>query len=129
MARRHEQALWKLYARAVDILDGGARGDARPILRALALRRFAPAENELSKFVGAEEALALLRRAARRGDQVSRYNLAIEHRNRGDMAGYRRLLADAARGDADARDELRQFRTRFPYACMKRFRRLMPAAR
>lgn len=120
---------WKLYARALDILEGRRNGHALPILRKLARRDFAPAVNLLSDHVPEAAALALLRRAARRGDPVSAYNLAITHRNRGDMLNYRRALARAARLDGDAAAELRRFKTRFPETVMRRFRRLAPASR
>ncbi|HYD36663.1 MAG TPA: hypothetical protein VEA60_03560, partial [Allosphingosinicella sp.] len=88
-----------------------------------------PAVNLLSDYVPEKAALALLRRAARRGDRVSAYNLAITHRNRGDMLNYRRAMARAARLDRDAEAELRRFKTRFPETVMRRFRRLEPARR
>lgn len=88
---------WKLYARAVDILEGRSTGHALPIIRKLARRRFAPAITVLSDYVSEPEAIRLLRQEARRGDATSAYNLAITHRNRGDMLGYRTALALAAR--------------------------------
>lgn len=117
---------WKLYARALDILEGRSTGHALPIIRKLAHRRFAPAINVLSDYVPEAEAMRLLRAEARRGDATSAYNLAITRRNRGDMLGYRTALAHAARLDADAASELRRFRTRFPEKVMRRFGRLAP---
>ena len=115
-----------MFERAVEILDGRRTGHALPILRALSARGFAPAQNALSDFVPPRRAVALLRRAALGGDGAARYNLAIEHRNRGDMRGYRHYLAQAARTDPDAREELGRFRLRFPHTVMKRFRRFGP---
>ncbi|HMC91350.1 MAG TPA: hypothetical protein VKI45_02715 [Allosphingosinicella sp.] len=118
---------WKLYARALDILDGRAAGHALPIIRKLARRRFAPAITVLSDFVSEAEAIRLLRQAARGGDATSAYNLAITHRNRGDMLGYRTALARAASLDEEAAAELRRFKTRFPEEVMRGFGRLAPA--
>ena len=117
---------WKLFARALDILEGRSTGHALPIIRKLARRRFAPAITVLSDYVSEAEAISLLRKEARRGDAMSAYNLAITHRNRGDMLGYRTALAYAAKLDADAAFELRRFETRFPEDVMRRFRRLAP---
>ena len=116
----------RLYARACDILDGRANGHALPILRALAARDYPWAMNLLSDHVPEGQALTLLRRAARLGNAASAYNIAITHRNRGDMAGYRRGLAEAGRVDPDAADELRGFHQRFPETIMARHRRLAP---
>lgn len=116
----------KLYARALDILDGRANGHALPILRMLAARGFAPAINVLGDYLSREQEIKILRKAARRGDKESAYNLAVVHRNQGDLLGYRLALARAAKEDEDATAELRQFKTRFPEALMRRFRRLSP---
>jgi hypothetical protein len=105
---------WQLYARALGILEGRLAGHALPIIRKLARRRFAPAMSVLSDFVSEAEAISLLTAAARRGDPLSAYNLAITHRNRGDMLRYRTELARAARLDPDAALELRRFETSFP---------------
>ena len=112
--------------RACHILEGRANGRALPILRALALRGYPPAMNLLSDFLPRREALALLRRGARLGDGACASNIAVEHRNSGDMAGYRRALAVAARSDSDAADELHAFHQRFPYSIMARHGRLAP---
>ena len=120
---------WKPYVRALDILEGRSNGHALPILRRLALRGFAPAVNLISDYVPEKTALALLRRAARAGDPASAYNLAITHRNRGDLRAYRQALARAARLDPDSAAELRRFKTRFPETVMRRFRRLEPAGK
>lgn len=117
---------WTLFARALDILEGRSTGHALPIIRKLARRRFAPATNVLSDYVSESEAIRLLRDEARRGDATSAYNLAITHRNRGDMLGYRLELARAAKLDPEAATELRRFKTRFPEEIMRRFRRLAP---
>lgn len=105
---------WKLYARALDILEGRATGHALPMIRKLARRGFAPAVTVLSDYVSDAEAVRLLRKEARRGDATAAYNLAITYRNRGDMLGYRTALAQAAQLDPEAALELRRFRTRFP---------------
>ncbi|TFI57553.1 hypothetical protein E2493_14370 [Sphingomonas parva] len=119
--------MWNSYARALDILEGRASGHALPIIiRKLARRGFAPACNLLSDYVSKEEAVRLLRSAARRGDALSAYNLAITYRNGGDMRRYRTALAYAARLDPDARAELRSFKTRFPHEVMRTFHRLAP---
>jgi hypothetical protein len=117
---------WKLYAKAWDILDGRRNGHALAILELLCARDFAPAMNHLADRLAPRPALAIYRRAAALGDQTAAYNLAIEHRHRGDMTGYRHWLARAARSDPDARDELKAFRTRFPHTIMKRYRRFAP---
>ena len=117
---------WALYARALDILERRSAGHALPIIRKLVRRRFAPAMTILSDFVTDAEAIRLLRAAARGGDAISAYNLAITHRNRGDMLRYRTELARAARLDPDAAAELRRFKTRFPEQVMRRFGRLAP---
>ena len=126
MADLANDPCWRLYVRALDILEGRTNGHALPILRKLARRGFPPAVNLVSDYLPEIEALALLRRAARAGDPVSAYNLAITYRNRGDMSHYRQALARAARLDADAADELRRFKTRFPEAVMRRLRKLEP---
>ena len=118
---------WKLYARALDILEGRSNGHALPIIRKLARRGFAPAINVLSDYVPEAEGIRLLRRAACRGDPLSAYNLAITHRNRGDMLNYRTALARAAKLDPEAAAEMRRFKTRFPEEVMRRFRRIAPA--
>jgi hypothetical protein len=97
-----------------------------PILEMLASRRFAPAMNALADYVHPDRVLALHRRASAQGDDTATYNLAIEHRNRGDMKGYRYWLARAARSDPDAREELKAFRIRFPHSIMKQYRRFAP---
>jgi len=126
MAVRNDDRNWKLYARALDILEGRENGHALPIIRKLAARDFAPALTVLSDYVSDSEAVALLRKSARKGDATSAYNLAITHRNRGDMLGYRIALHRAARLDPGAADELRRFRTRFPEKVMGKFGRLAP---
>ena len=125
MKPRHEHH-WKLYGRALEILDRRASGHALPVLRALARRGFAPAVNLLSDYLPTAQAIASLRRGARAGDPICAYNLAVTYRNRGDMLRYRTALAAAARLDPDAADELRGFRTRFPEEPMRRFGRLRP---
>ena len=82
--------------------------------------------NVLSDYVSDSEAVRLLRNGARRGDSISAYNLAVTHRNRGDMHGYRSALARAAKLDAEAAKELRRFKTRFPEEVMRRLRRIAP---
>jgi hypothetical protein len=115
---------WELYARALAIFEGRSAGHALPIIRKLVRRRFAPAVTTLSDYVSEADAIRLLIAAARQGDATSAYNLAITHRNRGDMLCYRRELARAARLDPDAALELRRFKTRFPAEVMRRFGRL-----
>jgi len=127
MSDKATERKWNLYTNALDMLEGRRNGHALPILRKLAYRGFAPAINVMSDYVGDADAVALLRRAARRGDSVAAYNLAITYRNRGDMRGYRLALARAARMDTDAAAELRCFKTRFPHTVMRRFGRLEPA--
>ena len=117
---------WKLYARALNILEGRLPGHALPIIRKLARRRFGPAITVLSDYLPEHDAIELLRKHARRGDPVSIYNLAITHRNRGDLHNYRTTLARAAKADPEAAIELRQFKTRFPEQVMRRFGRLAP---
>ncbi len=120
---------WKLYARALDILEGRANGYALPKIRKLAARGFAPAITVLSDYVSDREAVSLLRRSARKGDSISAYNLAVTHRHLGDKLCFRIALHHAARLDPEAADELRRFRTRFPYRIMTRFGRLAPGSR
>jgi len=122
----HSDQNWKLFARALDILEGRSNGHGLPIIRKLACRGFAPAVSVLSDYVSEPEAVRLLRKAAQRGDAISAYNLAIAHRNRGKMHGYRSALAKAAKSDGDADDELRCFKTRFRGEIMRRFGRLAP---
>lgn len=117
---------WKLYSRALDILEGRTTGHALPIIRKLARRGFAPAISVLADYVSDAVALRLLRRETRRGDAASAYNLAITYRNMGDMFRYRTALAHAAKLDPEAAAELSRFKTRFPEKVMKRFRRLAP---
>ena len=118
--------LWKLYSRALDILERRSNGHALPIIRKLAGRGFPPAMNVLSDFVAESEAIRLLRKAARRGDATSAYNLAITHLNRGDMLNYRLALGQAAKLNSDAADEMRRFETRFPHSIMCKFRKIRP---
>ena len=82
--------------------------------------------NMLSDYLPDKQAIDLLRKAARRGDGASAYNMAITHLNRGDLTAYRHALAQAAKSNEDAAVELRQFKTRFTHSVMKRFRRLAP---
>lgn len=117
-------AHWKLFERAIAILDGRANGHGLPIIRKLAARRFPPAITVLGDHVSEDRALKLLRTMVRSNEAASVYNLAITYRNRGDMLGYRSTLALAARLDDDAAAELRSFRTRFPEKVMGRFGRL-----
>lgn len=114
------------YVRALDIWEGKAPGHMVPILEALALRRYPPALSLLGReeFVSPRRALALLRTGMRLGDPTCTYNLAIEYRDRVDLGRYRYWLARAARTDPDAREELSQFRTRFPHPMMRKFGRL-----
>jgi hypothetical protein len=81
----------------------------------------------LANYENEQRAFALQRRAAATGDAISLYNLAMTHLNRGDLMHYRHWLARAARVDPSARDELREFRTRYPHEAMRRLRRLCPA--
>jgi hypothetical protein len=120
---RTDETRWRSYTRALAILDGSASGHALPIIRRLAHRAFAPAINVLSDYVPDAQAIALLRRATRLGDATSAYNLAITHRNRGDMLNYRRSLSIASTLSDEAAAELRQFKTRFPEEIMRRHRR------
>jgi hypothetical protein len=78
----------------------------------------------LSDYVSDKGAVALLCKSVCKGDATSACNLAITHRNRGDMLGYRIALHPAARLDPDAADELRRFMTRFPERVMGKFGRL-----
>jgi hypothetical protein len=129
MAVTNDDRNWKLYERALNILEGRANGHALPIIRKLAARGFAPAVTVLSDYVSDSEAVVLLRKSARKGDATSAYNLAITHRNRGDMLGYRIALKHAARLDTDAADEVRRFKTRFPQKLMGKLGRLAPDSR
>jgi hypothetical protein len=124
MAQANDDNIWKLYARALSILEGRSNGHALPIVRMLAARRFPPAVNLLSDYVPDQEALRQLRRAARSGDAISAYNLAITYRNRGDIQNYRLALFQAAKLDDDVRVELKAFQTRFPETIMRKFNRL-----
>jgi hypothetical protein len=117
---------WKLYARALSILDGRANGHALPIIRKLVARRFPPAATVLSDYLPDAQSVALLRKTARQGDAGSAYNLAITHLNRRDMRLYRSSLAHAARLSEDAARELRAFKVRFPHDAMRRFKRIRP---
>jgi hypothetical protein len=126
MRRDDGQRNWRLYCRALDLLERGAKSRALPTLRALAARHFAPAMNLLSDHVTDAEALRMLRRGARLGDDMAADNLAITHLNRGDLLHYRLSLARAARHDEDSACELRRFKRRFPHSMMARFRMLEP---
>lgn len=123
---KSSDSYWQLYARALEILEGCSFGHALPIIRKLARRGFSPAIAALSDYVSDPEAIRLLRGAARRGDPLSAHNLAITHRNRGDMLNYRMSVARAARLDPDAAAELRRFKSRFPHEATRRFRSLAP---
>ncbi|HWK36497.1 hypothetical protein [Sphingomonas sp.] len=120
---------WNRYARALDILERRANGHALPIIRRLAHRGFSPAITVLTDYVPERKAIRLLRRSARNGDPVSAYNLAITHRNLGDMLNYRLALAHAARLDESAAEELRKFQTRFPEEIMRQHGRKAPRQR
>jgi hypothetical protein len=126
MRRDDEERNWRHYVRALNLLERGAKGRALPIIRALAARHFAPALNALSDHVSDAEALRLLRRGARLGDEIAAYNLAMTHLNRGDLLHYRLSLARAARHDEDSACELRRFKRRFPHSMMVRLRMLEP---
>lgn len=127
----------RMYSRATEIMEGRANGHALPILRALAVRGHQPAQMYLSHLLldgiegrrGFGRGMAWLRQAAR-AEPAALYNLAVEWRNRGCMAGYRHWLSRAAAaGDEDARAEFKRFETRFPYGVMRKWRRLKPDRR
>jgi TPR repeat protein len=120
---------WKLFERALRILEGRANGHALPIIQKLACRGFPPAVSILSDYLSDAEAIKILRKVARRGDAVSAYNLAVTYRNRGDLLNYRHALSRAARLDEDAAEELRGFKLRFPQEAMRRFHRSAPEKR
>ena len=120
-----------MLVRANAIDDHTACGDAFPIWQSLAVQGVAGAQDywgtvytdEREAICSPAVGLAWYRRAIARGSHLALYNLAISYRNQGNLAGYRIWLAKAARFDADFRLELRQFRTRFPHAVMRRWRR------
>jgi hypothetical protein len=117
---------WRLYLRALAILDGEANGHALPIMRALTNRHFVPAVLVLADYESRQRSLALHHRAAATGDAAAMYNLAIEYRNRGDLREYRRHLGFASRVDDEARSEMKAFRRRFPHTIMKQFGMFAP---
>jgi hypothetical protein len=125
--------------RAVSILEGKANGMGLPVLRMLAFRGHHGAMVELANRLtwpensdcDFERGLALELRLARevRESWVPE-NVATSLRNHGDMIGYRRWLARAARlGEPDVIAEKRRFETRFPYEVMKRWGRCRPLRR
>ncbi len=82
------------------------------------LKWYEPHESAKNRFLADRWA----RRAAARAEpSVARYNLAIDRRNRGDMAGYRYWLARDP--DPSSREELKAFKTRFPHTVMRRWHR------
>jgi hypothetical protein len=132
-----QQASWdRWFDRATLILEGRANGLGTPVLRALALRGHKYSMHSLAAMMcdprsGAYDPVrgwALTRLLARHyPDSTSLENLATEHRNRNNMAGYRYWLTRAARiGDPEVERERRGFRTRFPYAIMRRWERYRP---
>lgn len=116
---KHER-LWERYWA---IRHEHRNGYFMPILWHLALRRDPPAMTELSSTFAkagrlsdpfSQEGLAY--RAYRSGEAVGAQHLAMNAFNRGDMCGYRRWLAKAAKlGDRDAVQELRRFELRLPH--------------
>lgn len=133
----------RLFLRADAIMERRANGFAMPILKHLALRRYAPAMLELARWTtmsGDPAAIgrvsdprspaALMRRAHRLGDITAAQNLAMTLFHAGDLAGYRHWLGKAARaGDGDAGAELRRFELRQPFPLARRMRRKRPFRR
>ncbi|OYY72330.1 hypothetical protein [Sphingomonas sp. 28-63-12] len=125
--------------RAVAILEGRANGMGMPVLRALTRRGHHAAMAELANRLTSPEnseydlqrGLELERRLARAVPESWIFgNLSTTLRNHGDMAGYRRWLALAARtGDLDYIAEMGRFETRFPFPIMKRWGRYRPFRR
>lgn len=125
------------WGRASEILDGRANGHAIPSLKALSLRGHEPSRNLLSAVLlggiggkrGRALGLRLLRQMAAKDEPLARYNLAIEHLNRGDIKSYRYWLARVGPDDPDAAAELKRFEIRFEHEPMRRWRRLRPKRR
>jgi len=125
----YEERLWqRLHA----IEEREAAGERMPIYWRLAMLGNVEAQVQLARLLiwfepresprNRARAERWVRKAAARKDvSVARYNLAIDRRNRGDLAGYRYWLARDP--DPDSRDELKAFKTRFPHAIMRRWRR------
>ena len=122
----------RLYARALAIEDDGAAGHALPIWRAMALRGNPYAQQRLADILSdplniglyrPRQGLAWYRRAIRSGNSAAMYNMAITCRNSNKLGGYRYWLARSARIDTRDVVELKQFRTRFSHAIMRRWHR------
>jgi hypothetical protein len=126
-------------SRAVAILEGRANGFGMPVLRVLALRGHHGAMAELANRLTSPEnsdydlskGLELERLLARAAPESWIFgNLSTTLRNHGDMVGYRKWLARAARtGDPNYIAEKGRFETRFPYPIMKRWGRYRPVRR
>ncbi len=124
----YEERLWQ---RVVAIEERKAAGYLMPILWRLALLGNGYAQLELARLLTVYEpnetprnrwlAERWARRAAARKHPTACQNLAIDRRNRGDMAGYRYWLAREP--DPSSRDELEAFKIRFPHLIVKRWRR------
>jgi TPR repeat protein len=72
-------------------------------------------------------ALGFYRRAYLAGEAAAAQNMAMEHFNRNDLAGYRLWLRRAARlGDVSAEIELRCFETRLSHSSARKIGRIRP---
>ena len=120
----------KLFARVDSIERHRTAGHIMPILWKLALRQNLAGQTELARLLTFFEpdelpksrilAAHWLRRAAARCHATALHNIAVTHRNSGAMGKYRYWLARAARIDPADREELKQFRIRFPHTIMRR---------
>lgn len=133
----------RLFNRAEAILDGKANGLGMPILRTLAHKRYGPAmlslaaretetgkRADLGRFNDTASPAGLMYRAFRRGEVNAAQNLALTLFYAGGLAGYRRWLRRAARGDdEDAARELNRFEIRQPYPLARRVNRIRPFRR
>ena len=125
----YEERLWR---RVFAIEEHRAAGHLMPILWRLSMIGNIYAQIELARRLTWYEpdesprnrklATRWSRRAALRDDcRFSRYHLAIDRLNRGDLTGYRYWLARDK--SPDSREELRSFKIRFSHCAMRRWPR------
>jgi len=113
-----------------------------PIMRHLALRKYAPAmvvlaawlsdsglRSDLGSPATGHCAAGLYHRAWRSGEANAAQHMAMSCFNLNDLAGYRLWLRRAAKlGETNCAIELRHFRLRQPTAAARKIRRLRPSS-
>lgn len=130
----------RLFERAVNILEGKAKGLGEPILWHLALRghgyamlmlasrmTYGGTPDELGRVQDSFSPAGMMYRLYRRSFPEAAQNMALSRFNIGDMVGYRRWIRLAAlAGDTDTERDRRRFETRMPHNLARKLRRGRP---